>query len=122
MNSYSNFFFIASVVKHLDGKLYELMVRTQVDKLLSKERPFTTFISAKYLLDRFNQVENKYLKSPYGFDDLKQMVQYLVISEPVYFDSLEPGETSCKCKEIPECSVSRSIYINYYSIRYLRIR
>lgn len=87
--------YVASVLKVIDEKLFELMERTGTDTLLSSERPFTTFISAKYLLDRFNYVEKKYLTSEYGLEDLKQMVKYLVIAEPVYFNNLSVGETSC---------------------------
>ncbi|GAA5801723.1 hypothetical protein HPULCUR_007175 [Helicostylum pulchrum] len=85
---------LPSVLKVIDEKLFELMERTGTDTLLSSERPFTTFISAKYLLDRFNYVEKKYLTSEYGLEDLKQMVKYLVIAEPVYFNNLSVGETS----------------------------
>ncbi|KAG2235542.1 FAS1 domain-containing protein [Thamnidium elegans] len=85
---------LPSVVKAFDEKLFELMKRTDIDKLLSSERPFTTFISAKYLLDRFNYIEKKYLTSEYGLEDLKHIVKYLVIAEPVYFNNLAIGETS----------------------------
>jgi hypothetical protein len=77
------------------------MERAELDKLISLERPFTTFISAKYLLDRFNQVEKKYLTSEYGLHDLKQILKYLVISEPIYLDGHSIGETSCKYLSIP---------------------
>ncbi|KAI7864090.1 FAS1 domain-containing protein [Mucor mucedo] len=85
---------MSSIVKEFDEKLFELMKRADLDKLIALERPFTTFISAKYLLDKFNHVEKKYLTSEYGLQDLKHILKYLVISEPIYLDRHPIGETS----------------------------
>ena len=72
------------------------MEKTSTDKLLEEERPFTTFVSARYLLDRFNHVEKNYLVSKYGQKDLKELIEYLVISKPIYFDKHPEGEATCK--------------------------
>ncbi|KAI8638874.1 FAS1 domain-containing protein [Parasitella parasitica] len=85
---------LSQVVQYHDGKLYDLMGKTGIDKLIAKERPFTTFVSAKYLLDRFNRVEKSYLVSEYGQVDLKRLIEYLVITKPIYFDNHLSGETS----------------------------
>lgn len=69
---------------------------TKLDEVISSKRPFTTFISAKYILDRFNGVEQKYLTSEYGSNDLKQILKYLIITKPIYLDNHPVGETSCK--------------------------
>jgi hypothetical protein len=71
------------------------MEKTGVDKLIEAERPFTTFVSAKYLLDRFNHVEKNYLVSEYGQSDLERLIKYLVIAKPIYLDNHPEGETSC---------------------------
>lgn len=72
------------------------MEKTGIDKVLEEERPFTTFVSAKYLLDRFNHVEKNYLVSKYGQKDLKELIEYLVISKPIYLNDHPEGETKCK--------------------------
>lgn len=72
------------------------MQKVNIDRLISEERPFTTFISAKYLLDKFNGVEKSYLTSEYGLNDLTKIIKYLVIAKPIYLDSHSAGETSCK--------------------------
>jgi hypothetical protein len=101
----------AKLVEKYDKKLYELMQKTSLDKLIASKRPFTTFISAKYLLDRFNQVETKYLSSEYGLNDLQHILKYLVISQPIYFDYHSVGETSCKSPWLTTPRSNQVLYI-----------
>lgn len=90
------FVFLAQVVQEYDRKLYDLMEKTKVNQLIEHERPFTTFASAKYLLDRFSRVEQNYLVSKYGLQDLTKVIKHLVISKTIYFDDYPEGESTCK--------------------------
>jgi hypothetical protein len=72
------------------------MEKTKVNQLIAHERPFTTFVSARYLLDRFSRVEQNYLVSKYGLEDLTKVVRHLVVSKAIYFDNYPEGENSCK--------------------------
>lgn len=72
------------------------MKKTKVNHIIEQERPFTTFVSAKYLLDRFSRVEKNYLISKYGIQDLTEIVKHLVISKAIYFNNYPEGETTCK--------------------------
>lgn len=75
------------------------MEKTNLDQLISQEKPFTTFVSSKFLLDRFKKVEQNYLTSKYGDEDLKHILKYLVIPETIIFDRHSAGESTCKAAQ-----------------------
>ncbi|KAK4520092.1 Aconitate hydratase mitochondrial [Mucor velutinosus] len=111
---------LSQVVQYQDGKLYDLMEKTGIDKLLQEERPFTTFVSATYLLDRFNHVEKNYLISKYGQKDLKELIKYLVISEPIYLNNHPEGETKYTSESGQDITVkvekNGKIYVNGHKV------
>ncbi|KAI9475398.1 MAG: FAS1 domain-containing protein [Benjaminiella poitrasii] len=86
---------VSHVVEQQDDKLFDLMRKCQLDSLLERpESSFTVFVSASYLLDKFKKVEQNYLISQYGMDDLRRMVEYLIIPEPIYLYSQHVGKRS----------------------------
>ncbi|KAG1457377.1 hypothetical protein G6F55_005969 [Rhizopus delemar] len=77
----------------LDRKMYDLIKKAKVP-LWMNNKPLTAFISKRYLLDRFKQIEQDYLISHYGLEELQMMLKYTIVSEPVYFDNIGRGETN----------------------------
>lgn len=75
--------------------MYDLIDKVKVP-LWVEERPFTTFISSNYLLDKFNQVEQHYLISKSGFKDLEKLLKYEIIPQPIYLGDCINGEKECK--------------------------
>lgn len=90
--------YVAKVLEKHDEKMYRLMEKVGLDGLLGLEKPFTVFVSAKYLLDRFKRVEQNYLTSVYGKDDLKHLLEYVIVPEAILFDGHSTGESTCKSK------------------------
>ncbi|KAI8383020.1 FAS1 domain-containing protein [Blakeslea trispora] len=84
-----------------DSKLFSLWKKTGLDIEFRQRHPFTLFISAKYLLDRFSHVEQNYLISDYGKQDLRHALQYLMIPQAIFLNQhkdettymTESGET-----------------------------
>ncbi|KAI8887676.1 FAS1 domain-containing protein [Backusella circina FSU 941] len=83
---------LSQVVEKQDKKLHDLFKKVRLDQLLESERPFTTFISSNYLLDKFNQVEKSYLLSEYGKQDFTNLLKFDIISQPIYMDKLTHGK------------------------------
>lgn len=75
--------------------MYDLIKKAKIP-LWMNNKPLTAFISKRYLLDRFKQIEQDYLISHYGLEELQMMLKYTIISEPVYFDNIGRGETNCR--------------------------
>jgi uncharacterized surface protein with fasciclin (FAS1) repeats len=92
--------YIAQVVEKNDKRLHDLFKKVSLDQLLESERPFTTFISSKYLLDKFNQVEKSYLLSEYGKHDFTNLLKFDIISRPIYMDKLTNGKYTCMFKYV----------------------
>lgn len=87
--------FLEDLLYSLDRKMYDLIKKSKVP-LWMNNKPLTAFISKRYLLDRFKQIEQDYLISHYGLEELQMMLKYTIISEPVYFDNIGRGETNCR--------------------------
>ena len=80
-----------------DSKLFDLWKKAGLDNNLRQRHPFTIFVSAKYLLDRFSHVEQSYLTSHYGQDDLKHALKYLMVPQAIFLNQHKQDETICKC-------------------------
>ncbi|KAI8973486.1 FAS1 domain-containing protein [Mycotypha africana] len=101
---------LSNVLQKLDKKLFELLVRTGVDEVINQERPFTAFVSKKNILDKFQDIEQKYLTSKYGLDDLKHIVQYLVIPKAIFLNNHSIGETTYTSESGEKLTISVSKY------------
>ncbi|KAI8338344.1 FAS1 domain-containing protein [Chlamydoabsidia padenii] len=66
--------------------LYQMMDRVGLVHLINQHQPFTVFYSEQSILEPFNQVEQSYLLSTYGDEDLGKMLDYLVIRGDIYTD------------------------------------
>ncbi|KAG1404010.1 hypothetical protein G6F60_004634 [Rhizopus arrhizus] len=86
---------LSDLLKLNDRKMYDLIDKVKVP-LWVEERPFTTFISSNYLLDKFNQVEQHYLISKSGFKDLEKLLKYEIIPQPIYLGDCINGEKEYK--------------------------
>ncbi|OBZ87104.1 FAS1 domain-containing protein fsc1 [Choanephora cucurbitarum] len=76
-----------------DSKLFDLWKKAGLDNNLRQRHPFTIFVSAKYLLDRFSHVEQSYLTSHYGQDDLKHALKYLMVPQAIFLNQHKQDET-----------------------------
>ncbi|CAO3699059.1 unnamed protein product [Rhizopus stolonifer] len=80
---------LGDVMHNVDKKTFDLMNQTKLD---INQKPMTFFVSKRYLLDRFSRLEQNYLISRYGIQDLKKMLKYNMIPQPVYFDNMGIGQ------------------------------
>ncbi|KAI7898866.1 FAS1 domain-containing protein [Cokeromyces recurvatus] len=83
---------LSHVIQQHDYKLFDLMKKCKIDLLLEHQQPFTAFVSAKYLLDKFKKIEQKYLISKHGIHDLEQIIKYVIIPKPIYLYNHTVGD------------------------------
>jgi hypothetical protein len=72
-----------------------MMDRVGLIHLINQHQPYTVFYSEQSILQDFNDVEQSYLLSTYGDEDLGRMLDYLVIRGDIYTDDFV-GEKECK--------------------------
>ncbi|KAL0087614.1 hypothetical protein J3Q64DRAFT_1637784 [Phycomyces blakesleeanus] len=84
--------------KQLEDKpsLFELLKRLGIDTLLNEARPYTVFVSRMDVLSKFNAIEQRYILSEYGQQDLSGLVRYMVVEGALFADAFPVGESSHK--------------------------
>ncbi|CAO3642020.1 unnamed protein product [Cunninghamella blakesleeana] len=75
---------LSHLLKQKTNNLYQLMYQMNIIDFIDQQRPFTLFYSKRALLTPFNNVEQNYLLSKYGDEDLNHLLEYLIIYGDIY--------------------------------------
>lgn len=74
------------------------MQRVGLADELDQPRPFTVFVPRQeYILDKLNPIEQTYLNSSFGKDDLSSILRYTVLKDPLYKSTFPAGKSTRKC-------------------------
>ncbi|CAO3637353.1 unnamed protein product [Cunninghamella echinulata] len=79
---------LSTLLKSKTADLYQLMNQMNIIDFIDQQQPFTVFYSKKPLLDPFQDVEQSYLLSKYGDEDLTHLLEYLIIYGDIYSEQL----------------------------------
>lgn len=79
---------LSILLKQKTKDLYKLMYQMNIIDFIDQQQPFTVFYSKRSLLTPFNDVEQNYLLSKYGDEDLNHLLEYLIIYGDIYSEQL----------------------------------
>lgn len=74
----------------------DLLVLSGLDSILSEHRPFTIFAPESAALARFNNIEEAYLKSEQGREDLQTVIKYHVHEGVLFSEEVPSGKSNRK--------------------------
>ncbi|ORZ02849.1 FAS1 domain-containing protein [Syncephalastrum racemosum] len=75
--------------------LYAFMQRVGLADELDQPRPFTVFIPRQeHTFDKLNPIEQTYLNSSFGQDDLSSILKYTVLEGPLYKSAFPAGTST----------------------------
>lgn len=79
------------------------MEKAGVHNILNQPRPYTVFIPRQSVLSKMNSIEQAYITSKYGEEDLTRLLKYMIVQDPLYGNTFPSGRTLCKYKWADSC-------------------
>ncbi|KAI7871666.1 FAS1 domain-containing protein [Spinellus fusiger] len=76
--------------------LWGWMKQLGIDTLLREARPYTVFVSRSDVFSKFNKIEQRYITSVNGTEDLTKLLRYMVVEGVLYAKTFPVGTSSYK--------------------------
>lgn len=77
----------------MNKELYSLMEKAGVHNILNQPQPYTVFIPRHNVLSKMNPIEQTYMTSKYGEQDLTQLLKFMIMHGPLYGYTFPSGKT-----------------------------
>ncbi|KAI8377850.1 FAS1 domain-containing protein [Radiomyces spectabilis] len=84
---------ISKTIRQTYNDTYALLEKIGMHDLLNEGQPFTLFVPRDNILNQLATVEQQYLLSRYGKEDLGRLLKYMVVKGAVYAADFPNGKT-----------------------------